>query len=304
MLQSSWLQAFITFAEHANFTHAAKAMHLSQPALHLQIQRLSEAVGVPLYTRQGRRLQLTEAGTALLAHAREQRDRSAAVVEQLRSGGAVGAVRLSAGSGAYLYLLGPAIRAFRRQSRARLTLYQHDQAETLAALRSASAQLGVATLDGIPSGMQAQRLVRVPQVLVMPRRHPLARKRKIRLADLAHASLILPPEGRPQRAVLSQALMNQDVPHSVSVEATGWHLVLHFVQLGLGLTVVNGCCQLPRGLVARPLSELPTISYYLLSREGAALSAETALLRRMILDHIPAGVAVAAGGSRRGPAKS
>ena len=53
MLQSPWLQAFITFAEHANFTHAAKAMHLSQPALHLQIQRLSEAVGVPLYTRQG-----------------------------------------------------------------------------------------------------------------------------------------------------------------------------------------------------------------------------------------------------------
>ena len=62
----------------------------------------------------------------------------------------MGAVRLSAGSGAYLYLLGPAIRAFRRQSRARLTLYQHDQAETLAALRSASAQLGWRRWMGSP----------------------------------------------------------------------------------------------------------------------------------------------------------
>lgn len=287
MLPSSWLEAFIAFAEHVNFTHAAKALHLSQPALHLQIQRLTEAVGVPLYIRQGRRLQLTEAGIELLAHAREQRDRSADLVDRLRSGHTQGTVRLSAGSGAYLYLLGPAIRAFRRASKARLTLQQHDQAGTLAALRSGSAQIGVATLDVMPAGITAQRLVRVPQVLVMPRRHPLARKRALRITDLAHASLILPPEGRPQRATLSQALMNQDVPHTVAVEAIGWHLVLHFVQLGLGLTVVNGCCQLPRGLVARPLTELPAVTYYLLRREGSAASTEVALLARTILDHTP-----------------
>lgn len=287
MLQSSWLEAFIAFAEHVNFTHAARALHLSQPALHLQIQRLAEAVGVPLYIRQGRRLQLTEAGIELLAHAREQRDRSTQLIDRLRSGHAHGTVRLSAGSGAYLYLLGPAIRAFRRACKARLTLQQDDQAGTLSALRSGSVQLGVAMLDVMPTGMQAQRLVRVPQVLVMPSRHPLARKRVVRIADLAGQSLILPPEGRPQRATLSQALLNQDVPHTVAVEASGWHLVLHFVQLGLGLTVVNGCCQLPRGLVAKPLPELPAIAYYLLSREGAVASTEVALLRRTIVEHTP-----------------
>lgn len=287
MLQSAWLEAFIAFAEHENFTHAAKALHLSQPALHVQVQRLSQAVGVPLYTRQGRRLQLTEAGIELLAHAREQRDRSTELLDRLRQGRSQGSVRLSAGSGAYLYLLGPAIRAFRRASKARLTLHQHDQAGTLAALRSGSVQLGVAMLDVMPAGLQAQRLVRVPQVLVMPRRHPLSRKRGLCIADLAQQSLILPPEGRPQRAALSQALLSQDVPHTVAVEASGWHLVLHFVQLGLGLTVVNGCCTLPRGLVARPLSELPRISYYLLSRDGATASPEVALLRRMLVQHTP-----------------
>jgi len=293
MLQSSWLEAFIAFAEHVNFTHAAKALHLSQPALHVQIQRLSEAVGVPLYIRQGRRLQLTEAGIELLAHAREQRERSAEVLDRLRSGSAKGTVRLSAGSGAYLYLLGPAIRAFRRASKARLTLQQHDQSGTIAALRSGSAQLGVAMLDEIPAGMHAQRLLRVPQVLVMPRRHPLACKRSVRITDLAQQALILPPEGRPQRAALSQALMSKDVPHTVAVEATGWHLVLHFVQLGLGLTVVNGCCQLPRGLVARPLTELPAVAYYVLSREAATASPDVALLRRMLVEHTPRTFAIA-----------
>lgn len=288
MLSSAWLEAFIAFAEHLNFTHAAAALHLSQPALHVQIGKLSEAIGVPLYQREGRRLELTAAGIELLAFAREERERSARVLEELRTGHSALPVRLSAGSGAYLYLLGPAIREFRRRSASRLALLQHDQAGTIAALRSGSAHLGIATLDGVPDGLDAEPLLRVPQVLVLPRRHALARKRSLRLADLSHQPLIVPPEGRPQRAMLSQALLNAGVPWRVAVEATGWHLVLHFVGLGLGLTVVNGSCKLPPGLVARPLGELPEVSYFLLSRAGAVHRPEVALLQKILREHVAA----------------
>ena len=64
MLRTEWLEAFIAFAERLNFTHAARALHLSQPALFVQISKLGEAVGVPLYFRQGRQLQLTMLGGA------------------------------------------------------------------------------------------------------------------------------------------------------------------------------------------------------------------------------------------------
>lgn len=50
-MRSDWLEAFVVFCEHMNLTRAAQALHLSQPALHAQLQRLAQEVGAPLYLR-------------------------------------------------------------------------------------------------------------------------------------------------------------------------------------------------------------------------------------------------------------
>jgi len=49
-----WIFAFVVFAEHLNFTRAAHQLHISQPALHVQIKKLSDAIGRPLYRRNGK----------------------------------------------------------------------------------------------------------------------------------------------------------------------------------------------------------------------------------------------------------
>ena len=59
MLKLEWLEAFAAFAEHQSFTRAARALHLSQPALHVQVKKLSEALGVALYRY--RRVRLPDA---------------------------------------------------------------------------------------------------------------------------------------------------------------------------------------------------------------------------------------------------
>src|SRR4051812_16428448 len=105
MLRSEWLEAFIVFAERLNFTHAARALHLSQPALFVQIAKLSAEVGVPLYQPRGRLLQLTAAGRRLLAYARESQERAGEIVDELRTGQPHPTVTLAAGTGSYLYLL-------------------------------------------------------------------------------------------------------------------------------------------------------------------------------------------------------
>lgn len=284
MLRAEWLEAFIAFAERLNFTHAAKTLHLSQPALFVQISKLGEALGVPLYTKQGRQLGLTDAGRRLLAFAREQRDRDGEVVSELRTGRSRATVTLAAGTGSFLYILGPALREFLRLSPARLRLLQRERPGTVEAVKSGEAQLGVAAFDAIPDELEPQLLTRVPQLVVMPRQHALANRRRLKLRDLEGLSLIVPPVGQPQRATLEQALSSAGVRWQPAVEATGWTLVLRFVELGLGLTVVNGCCEIPRGLVARPLGELPAVSYYLVSRQGATPGVETRRLRNLILE--------------------
>jgi LysR family transcriptional regulator, low CO2-responsive transcriptional regulator len=281
-LRSDWLHAFICFAEHLNFTQAARRLHLSQPALHVQIAKLSEELGATLYTRRGRGLELTREGTKVLAFARDAQERGAAFVADLR--GEVGdeQVVLAAGEGAFLYLLGDAVRNFSRRVAAPLRLLTRNDTGTTDAVLSGEAHLGVASLDAVPNGVVAETLCDVGQVVVVPSAHRLARKRAVDLVDLRGASLVVPPAGRPHRAMISRALQGAGVAWTVAAEASGWELLVHFASLGLGIAIVNSFCRIPRGMVARPLRGLPAVRYSLLSRAGGRRpNAET--LRELIV---------------------
>jgi DNA-binding transcriptional LysR family regulator len=290
VLKLEWLEAFAAFAEHESFTRAAKALHLSQPALHVQVKKLSEALGVTLYRREGQRLVLTADGLRVAAFGREMRERTRELSDELASGSRGDPVVLSAGEGAYLYLLGEGIRGFLAGGGAPLKLLTRDREGTLSAVRGGEAQVGVASLDLLPGDLDAVPLTDVGQSLVLPEAHPLARKRRLRLADLAGARLVVPGPERPHRAALTRALSEAGVPWEVAVEANGWPLMLRFVELGAGLAVVNACCRLPKGLVARPIAELPVQRYHVLRRRGAPAEGASARLAKML---------VAAGGAWR-----
>src|SRR5688500_16121645 len=75
LLEADALRAFAVFAEHRSFTAAAAALHISQPSLHVKVNKLATALGVDLYERVGRRLALTAAGQRLAAFALDSRRR-------------------------------------------------------------------------------------------------------------------------------------------------------------------------------------------------------------------------------------
>src|SRR5215468_865891 len=127
MLKLEWLEAFAAFAEHQSFTRAARALHLSQPALHVQVKKLSEALGVTLYRKKGQRLLLTAHGLRVAAFGREVRDRTRELAAELASGGRTDPVVLCAGEGAYLYLVGEGVRRFAAGGGAPLKLLTRDR---------------------------------------------------------------------------------------------------------------------------------------------------------------------------------
>lgn len=279
-----WLFAFAVFAEHRSFTHAARRLHISQPALHVQIRKLSEAVGRPLYRREGRALALTPEGVRLAAFGREVADRGRAVLEELRGAPPSGPVVLASGQGAFLYLLGPAIRRFPKD-RWPLRLVAMAGPEAVAAVREARAHLCVVAVDRPPADLDATRLVSIGQHVVVPRRHRLARRRSLRPADLAGEPLVVPPEGSPHRAMLQGLLRAAGVDPVVAVEATGWELALQFARYGVGLAVVNDFCPAPQGMLAIPLQGAPAITYFAIARAGFA-SPGTEALRRLIVETV------------------
>jgi DNA-binding transcriptional LysR family regulator len=275
------LFAFAAFSEHLNFTRAARVLHLSQPALHVQVRKLAEEIGRPLYRREGRALTLTTEGRQLAAYAREVQERGRAILEELRGESASGPVVLAAGQGAFVYLLGPAIRRFPK-SRWPLRLLTLTGPETIAAVREARAQLGVIATDDPPGDLASERLRAVGQQVVVPSSHRLASRRSLRPADLADEPIVVAPHGSPHRAMLARLLREGGHELRVAVEATGWDLTLQFVRYGVGIAVVNDFCPAPAGTVTIPLAGAPSVTYQLVSRPGLT-SRGTAALRELIL---------------------
>lgn len=279
----STLRAFAAFAEHLNFTHAADELFISQPALHMKVQQLANTLDVPLYTKIGRRLELTEQGLQVARFARQMLSQAEAFGSELHGGASSQPIVLAGGEGTFLYILGNGIKQFLRQSKTPLKLITANREGVIEAVVSGKAHIGVASLETVPDGCQSTLLSRCDQMLVMPKGHALATRKSLRLTSLQGQSLIVPSADRPHRQILARALQSAEVDWQVAVEANGWELMLHFVKLGLGLAIVNSMVSLPAGLVSRKLTELPQVHYHLFHLSGAAREGTAAAQLKSIL---------------------
>jgi LysR family transcriptional regulator, low CO2-responsive transcriptional regulator len=262
------LHCFTVFAEHRNFTRAAAELHISQPALHVKVSKLAQALGVVLYEREGRDLRLTEAGTAVARFAAELEQRLHRFVGGLHAPEAAALV-LAAGEGTHLHVIAEGVRRL-LASGTPLRLLTADADGTVAAVSDGRADLGVLVLGRRPAGLRVRHLATYPQVVVLPAGHPLARRRTLRLRDLDGATLVLSPPGRPHRRAIDTAMRRAGARGDTGVEVEGWAQMQHFVSLGVGLAIVNGCVAPREGLVHRPLVDLPNVTYAAVAASDAA----------------------------------
>jgi DNA-binding transcriptional LysR family regulator len=260
-----WLFSFVTFADKLNFTHAAAELHISQPALHVQIRKLAEEVGRPLYRKHGRSLALSEEGKRLAAYGRSIQEQERDMLGELR-GETLGPVVLASGQGAFMHMLGPAIKRFPKE-RWPLRLLTLRGPETIEAVRDARAHLGVAVLGTQPKDLQVTKVRSVGQVAVMPRSHPLGKRRRLSAGDLHQHALVVAPAGSPHRVMLEHAMKADNATLVVGVEAMGWELMLEFARDGMGIAVVNDFCPVPRGCVGVALRALPRSDYSIVHRK-------------------------------------
>jgi DNA-binding transcriptional LysR family regulator len=269
LLEADAVRAFAVFAEHRNFTTAAAALHLSQPSLHVKIRKLADGLGLELYQREGRGLVLTGAGERLAEFARDSSRRVDDFLGDLSEDTRL--VRIAAGRATLRWVISGAVQAIARSGRTVRVLTANRDA-ALASLVAGQADLAAIALDPPPPSLAARLVATYPQVLVVPAKHRLASRRRVRVADLAGLDLLVPPAGRPHRRALESALLEAGVEWQVAAEVDGWDLLIHFAALGLGATVVNGCVHLPARLRAVPIADLPPVRYWATwrpSREAA-----------------------------------
>lgn len=268
----------MVFAEEGGFAAAGRRLALSQAAVHAQVRRLGEQLGLELYRRRGRSLELTEQGRETLAFARELLDRCAAF---LGARAESRAPRLALGEGALLYVVSDALRrAIEHDGRVDLRVAGAQAALRL--VRDGEVDLAVVASANAPGeGLESVAICESSSVVVVPRRHPLAKRASATMADLARQPLVAAPEGGRQRASLEALAAAAGVRLEVVVAVQGWPATLHLVRLGAGIAVVNDVCRVPRGLVAVPLEAGPQVTYWLARRQSAPVAAAQALWARL-----------------------
>jgi DNA-binding transcriptional LysR family regulator len=183
------LRYFVAVAENLNFTRAAAKLHLAQPSLTRQIHNLEEEIGVRLLNRTKSQVTLTEEGRTFLVDARRilaLASESIQAVQRL-SRGETGQLNIAYSSTFNFELLPDSLGAFRRAfQHIALNLFDMTPAEQFRALEARKIDLGFVGLR--PStgtrDLESESIARHTTMVVLPLKHPLARKRQVRLGDL------------------------------------------------------------------------------------------------------------------------
>jgi DNA-binding transcriptional LysR family regulator len=187
------LRPFVVLAGELHFGRAAERLHVTQPALSQQIARLERQLGVKLFARTRTRVELTDAGEAMLGPARAAVEAAAAAAEVARAyaGGEAGELRLGLSPGAH-YLAQALLAEFARRRPAVRVRAEQDNTGVLAE-RVAGGRLELAVgfctvpLDGIV----CEPLREEPAVVAVAGEHALAGRSAVALAELAEETFAL-----------------------------------------------------------------------------------------------------------------
>ncbi|PLZ04102.1 LysR family transcriptional regulator [Burkholderia sp. WAC0059] len=244
------LITFAAVAEHRNISHAAEALHLSQPAVSGQLRLLQDEFGEALYQRDGRGIRLTPTGEQLAVHATRLRDtwRDAHAFRDALRGLERGTLRIGASTTPASYVLPYLIADFqRRYPDVTLQTASGNTADIVGMLGA----LDIAVIEG-PPGAQlppdtAVHAWREDEIVaIVPRDHPLAPEdgeagqgTAVGFAELGAWPLVLREAGSGVRQVVERAFARAAAPMRVALEIAGVEGVKEAVRAGMGIGFVS-----------------------------------------------------------------
>jgi DNA-binding transcriptional LysR family regulator len=191
------LRYFVAVAEELHFTRAAARLHMTQQPLSAAIRRLEADLGVQLFDRTTRRVELTDAGRALLEPARSalQAAEDALAAARATGQGVAGELRFGRSHGARYGLEALFATLAERHPALRLRIRQDSNASLLADVRDGQLDLAVTFCARIPAELEHERLKDEPVVAAVAATHPLADRETIALHELRGETFALDASG-------------------------------------------------------------------------------------------------------------
>lgn len=248
------LKYFMAVAEELHFGKAARRLHVSQPPLSRQIRQLEEELGVELFERSSRRVELTAAGRYYMAEVNKAMavlDEAGRTVRSVASG-EEGALKVGFVGPASLSRFPEVVREFRRRfPNIRLTIRAMSTYHQLDLMNRGRLDAGFARLFGHDMhGLNTRLFLREPYALAIPAGHRLHGRRGVSLSDLHGEDMIFYPRHYQPKLhdALIAAFERAGVTPDIVQEANTEQSTLALVAAGMGVALVpasseNGCPQ-------------------------------------------------------------
>jgi len=242
MLDVRRLKVLQEVAARGSFSAAAQALDYTQSAVSQHIAALEREVGTQLVERRPRGLLLTQAGEALVRHAEVIFARIADAEAELEAlaGLRAGSVCVAAFPSVGASLVPAAVAAFRtRHPDVRVHLALAEPPDALAALRAGEHDVAMTIDDYLADGLELTHLLDDPVYIALPIGHPLARRRRIGLVDLAEEPWLLGAgPSCPDQVLFRSACREAGFEPRVAIESDDYNAIQGFVASGVGVALI------------------------------------------------------------------
>lgn len=232
------LQYFLAVAEELNFSRAAERLRITQPPLSLQIQNLEKELGIPLFYRNNRHVELTEAGALFFNEVSKIFDHLHRAIEnaQRTHHGEIGTLKVGFVGSATYDILPSVLREFRTlYPDVQVHLFEMSTPAQVQALRDKEIDIGVLRPPVHSDALYTKTVSTIPCVLAVPKQHPLLEKENVSLSDLSPYPFVM--LSRKTWAGLYNEILALCNP-IIQQEALEFQTVIGLVAAGLGIAVV------------------------------------------------------------------
>ena len=299
------LQVFESVARQQSFTRAAQELHLSQPAVSMQIKQLENAVGLALFENLGRQIRLTEAGSVMLQCSRRidgdlrEAEESIEALKGIESG----RLRIAVATTVNYFAARLLSRFCTRYPGVRVSLDVTNRQAVLRQLEENS--VDIVLMGQPPEGLdvEAEPFMDNPLVVIAPPNHSLVGRRRVPLSALARETFLIREPGSGTRNAMERFFADKGIAPRISVEMTSNEAIKQSVEAGLGLGVVsNHTVELECGAGRLEILDIQSFpikrKWYVAHRRTKRLSAAADAFRDFVLNEA-ANVTARAGDRKR-----
>jgi DNA-binding transcriptional LysR family regulator len=232
------LTYFLEVAKHSSFSKASQNLHITQPTLSKMIKNLEEELGVTLFDRSTRRMQLTEAGEAVRMHAQMVLQSIGHLHSALEEIKHLHQGQFSLGLPP---VIGPSffpgiIARFRRQfPQVEIRIVEEGGRLVEQQVLEGTLDLGVVVLPVDENRFEMLPLVERELHLVVHARHPLSGRRKVHLAELKEEDFIMFRKGFSLYDRVREACIQAGFEPKVGYESAQWDFIAEMAAAGLGI---------------------------------------------------------------------